>query len=354
MKKVISLLLAIIVVGTLFSGCSEASGGNSTSTAAPQSQSESSGASASTASDDAQEDMANYEKPKFLSIGTAGAGGAYYPIGIAMADIITNDLGIQATAQVTGGAVENNGLIEEGTLDVAITQGPMAYAAVTNSAPYEEYHNKVSAMFSGLSKGIFHVVTLEGTGIKKMEDLKSKRVVMGPAGGGAINMATDIWAEFGFSIDDVNATYISYSDGMSALTDGKCDAVVVQSAFPAAAITELAVTRKDVVILEIDEAMRQQILKNYPFYAETFIPKDVYGTEEDIPAIHLSNMIVCNADLPEGLVYDMTKAFMENIEKIQQSNPAAKDLTIESAAKDVPIPLHPGAERYFKEIGALS
>ncbi len=365
MKRTACIFLSLLLLVSMIAGCASSApkttsrSVSSTSKATSSSPATSSSAASKEPSSAVEESSAaesgslEYEKPKFLSVGTAASGGAYYPIGIAMAEAITNNLGIQTTAQVTGGAVENNGLIEDGTLDIAITQGPMAYAAVTNSAPYEKFHKNVSAMFSGLSKGIFHVVTLEGTGIKKMEDLKGKRVVMGPAGGGAINMATDIWAEYGFSIDDVNATYISYADGMSALTDGKCDAVVVQSAYPASAITELTVTRKDVVILEIEEEMRKKILEDYPFYSETVIPKDVYGTAEDIPVIHLSNMVVCRSDLPEGLVYDLTKVLMENVEKIQQSNPAAKELSIETAAQNVPIPMHPGAERYFREIGAL-
>ncbi|MBE6906101.1 MAG: TAXI family TRAP transporter solute-binding subunit [Ruminococcaceae bacterium] len=351
MKKIVSILLATILVGTLFTACSTTGASSTAASSANQSV-----PSASSAVDpvSTSESISSYEKPKFLSVGTAGTGGAYYPIGIAMADIITNSLGIQTTAQVTGGAVENNGLIQDGTLEIAITQGPMAYAAVNGTAPYEKKQDKISAMFSGLSKGIFHVVTLESTGIRTMEDLKGRRVVMGPAGGGAINMASDIWGEYGFSINDVNATYISYSDGMSALTDGKCDAVVVQSAAPASAITELMVTRKDAVILEIEEAMRKQIIEKYPYYSEYVIPKDVYGTASDFPVIHLSNMVVCNSDLPEELVYDITKAFFaENVDKIKSSNPAAKDLNVESAVKNVPIPLHPGAEKYFREIGVI-
>jgi TRAP transporter TAXI family solute receptor len=301
----------------------------------------------------AKTDQAAYQKPQFLSIGTAASGGAYYPIGIAMAEILSNDLGIKTSAQVTGGAVENNGLIEDKTLDIAITQGTMAYAAVNATAPYTEKHINVSALFTGLSKGIFHVVTLEGTGIKTMNDLRGKRVVMGPAGGGAINMATDIWTEFGFKIDDVKATYISYSDGIAALTDGKCDAVVVQSAAPASAITELFVTRKDAVIIPVDETMGKQITSKYPYYSYYLIPANVYNTPSDIPVIHLSNMVVCRTDLPDGLVYDITKALMNGIDKIKQSNPAAKDLSLDAATTGVPIPLHSGAVKYFKENGKL-
>ncbi|HWP50822.1 MAG TPA: TAXI family TRAP transporter solute-binding subunit [Clostridia bacterium] len=349
MKKFVSILLVTLLIAVGLTAC-----GASSTPAASSAPQLTPSASSQVSSIPDSNATPSYEKPKFLSVGTAAAGGAYYPIGIAMADIITNELDIQTTAQVTGGAVENNGLIEDGTLQIAITQGPMAYAAVNGTAPYDKKHEKVAAMFSGLSKGVFHVVTLEGTGIKTMQDLKGKRVVMGPAGGGAINMAKDVWGEYGFTIDDVKATYISYSDGMSALTDGKCDAVVVQSAAPASAITELAVTRKDIVIIAIEDEMRMQIVKKYPYYAEYTIGKDVYSTSNDIKVINLSNMVVCSAELPEGLVYDMTKAFFsENLEKIKTSNPAAKGLSLKSAVEALPISLHPGAEKFFKEAGVL-
>lgn len=335
MKRSIALILMFSVAAlTILSGC------------APKQQAESQ-------NDSQAPTESTYSKPKFLSIGTAASGGAYYPIGISMAEIVTNDLGIQATAQITGGAVENNALIQDGTLDVAITQSPMAYAAVNGTSPYDKKLPKVQAMFTGLSMGIFHVVTLEKTGIKTMEDLKGKRIAMGPAGGGAINMAKDVWGEFGFSVDDVNATYISYSDGISALKDGNVDAVIVQSAAPASAIQELTATNKDVVIINIADDLRKKIVEKYPYYSELTLAKDVYGLAEDVNVVYLSNMIVCSADLNEELVYDLTKAFFENIEKIQQSNPAAKALSLEKAALNLPIPLHPGAERYFKEVGVL-
>lgn len=342
MKRLLSVVMATVLIAVALTAC----GGSGTPSTSSASQSPSSEVSQTTSASD-------YTKPKFLSVGTAASGGAYYPIGIAMADIITNSLGIQTTAQVTGGAVENNGLIQDGTLEIAITQGPMAFAAVNGTAPYDKKNDNLMAMFSGLSKGVFHVVTLESTGIKTMADLKGKRVVMGPAGGGAINMAKDVWSEYGFSIEDINPTYISYSDGMSALTDGKCDAVVVQSAAPASAITELTVTRKDVVILSIEDDICKKIVEKYPYYAEYTISKDVYGTSNDVNVVNLSNMVVCSADLPEGLVYDITKSFFSEIEKIQSSNPAAKALSLESAVVAIPIPLHPGAERYFKEMGVL-
>ncbi len=126
--------------------------------------------------------------PKFLAIGTAGAGGAYYPMGIAMADIITNKVGIQTTAQITGGAIENNILINNGSNDLAITIGFMAYFARNGMPPYKAKLENVEGLFSGLSKGMFQVVVDKNSPIKSIKDLKGKKVSLGPAGGGAITL----------------------------------------------------------------------------------------------------------------------------------------------------------------------
>lgn len=295
------------------------------------------------------EDKSGYDKPKFLTIGTAASGGAYYPIGISMADIITNELDIQTTAQVTGGAVENNKLIENKEIDIAITQSSMAYAAYHGMEPYKQNSESVNILFNGLSKGIFHVVVMNNSGINAMSDLKGKKVVMGPAGGGAINTAKDVWGEYGFGIDDIKATYISYSDGISSLKDGNVDAVVVQSAAPAAAIKELAATTNDFKILSIEEDKKKNILEKYPYYAEIKLDKELYDTSEEAATIYVTNMAVVNKDLPDELVYEITKVLFKNIEKIRESHPAAKGIALENAAKNLPIPMHPGAEKYFKE-----
>ncbi|WP_070000380.1 TAXI family TRAP transporter solute-binding subunit [Cellulosilyticum sp. I15G10I2] len=346
MKKILSVLLSLLLSSSVLTAC----GGANTN-------------SGSTKSAEVVENSANatdnseksYTKPKFLTIGTAGTGGAYYPIGITMAQIINDNLGIDTTAQVTGGATENNSLIQEGTADLAITQASLAYAAVNGKDPYSNKLSSVQAIMTGLSKGIFHVVTLKSSGINSIADLKGKTVVLGPAGGAAITMANEVFAEYGFSINDVTASYVTYSDGMTALTDGTAHAVVVQSAAPASAILELAATNaKNMVILSPEKDKIDNILKNYPYYQAITIPADVYGTDSDIQTIYVSNMVVCSADLPTELVYDITKTFFENLDQLKESNPAAKALTLEGAAIGCPIDIHPGALMYYKEVGVIN
>lgn len=327
-KRFTSILLAFgLVLSTGFTGCSKSSNNQPASSSKAM--------------------------PKFLTIGTAASGGAYYPIGIAIADIATNSLKVQATAQVTGGAQENNNLVEKKDVDLAITTSAMAYAAYNGKAPYNSQSKNVLAMFNSLSSGIFHVVVMNNSNINSMADLKGKRVNMGPAGGGAINMAKEIWGEFGFGIEDVKSTYSSYNDAVDSLKDGNVDAVVIQSAAPASAIKQLAATTKNFKLVSIDDAMLKKITTKYPYYFQKQIAKSEYETASDAMVISGSNLVVVNKTLSDDFVYNLTKALFENINKIKESNPTAKELSLEEAAKNLPIPMHPGAEKYFKEKGVL-
>lgn len=341
MKKILSVLLSLLLVSSILTACGTP---NKVSDSAPKAEEKKE-----------EKKEGTYTKPKFLAIGTAGTGGAYYPIGISMAQIISDNLKIDTTAQVTGGATENNYLIEQGTVELAITQASLGYAAVNGKAPYADKLSSVQAIMTGLSKGIFHVVTLNSSGINSIADLKGKTVVLGPAGGAAITMADEVFSQHGFTINDVKASYITYSDGISALKDGTADAVVVQSAAPASAIQELAATdAKNMKLLQIEEDKIASILNAYPYYQQITIPADVYGVDTDINTIYVSNMVVCSSKLPDELVYDITKAFFENINQLKESNPAAKALTLEGAAEGCPIDIHPGALAYYKEVGVVN
>lgn len=291
--------------------------------------------------------------PKFLTIGTAASGGAYYPIGIAMADIITNKLKIQATAQITGGAIENNSLIQNKGVDIAISQGVMSYNAVNGLPPYKQKLTDVAGLFNGLSKGVFQLVVNKSSPIKSIRDLKGKKVALGPAGGGAITTFLEVFTSYGFTEKDFQPVYLSYEQAGDSLVDGNLDAILVQAAIPTPAITQQIASNKPVRFIEIDEEMMKKLLAKYSYYAKITIPKEMYKTDTPVNTFYISNMVVVSKALSADLVYQITKAFFENIDTIRNSHPSVKGLTIESAVEGLPVPLHPGAERYFKEKGLL-
>lgn len=342
MKKLLALVMTLAIIASL-----AACGGSSApaATQAPAAQGgEAAPAPAAPAAD----------VPKFMTVGTGATGGAYYPIGVALADIMTKALGTQATAEVTGGSLDNLQLINKGDCDIGIVQGNNMMDAYEGTGSYEGgAYTNIAALFGGLSKGYFQVVVLADSSIKGMGDLVGKKVIMGPAGNGAIAVANTIWGKYGFSTDDINATYVAYDDGISQLEDGNCDAVVIQTAIPASAIQQLAAGGHKFRLLDVDKDKAEELCAEFGYFGYGTIKDTVYDNmESECNTMFISNMVAVRADLDEGIVYEMTKAFFENLDDIKDSHKAASGLTLEGAVK-VSIPMHPGAERYFKEIGAM-
>lgn len=347
MKKLLSLVLALAMVLAM-----TACGTSGSSTAAPAATSAGAASTQAPASQPAAAPAA--ELPKFITIGTGATGAAFYPIGVSMADILTNNLGIQATAQVTGGSLENLQLTQEGTIDLGITMGNSAQAAYEGTGEYEgTAYTNVNALFGGLSKGFFQVVVMDNSPIQTMEDLKGRKVCMGPAGNGAISVAETIWNAYGFGTADVDATYLSYDDGISQLTDGNCDAVVVQAAAPSAAIQELAASGKAYRFIPVEEEVANKLVEEYQYFGYGKLSAALYDNcETDTPTMYITNCVIVRADLSEDAVYEITKAIFENLDTVKNSHKAASGLSLEGAVR-TSIPMHPGAQRYFTEVGAM-
>ena len=263
--------------------------------------------------------------PKFMTVGTGSTGGAYYPIGVAIAEVLTSKLGTQATAEVTGGSLDNLRLINDGDCDLGIAQGNNMMDAFNGTGDYvDNAYENINAMFGGLSKGYFQVVVLDNSPIQSMADLKGKKVCMGPAGNAAIILADLVWGKYGFTTEDVKTTYVAYDDGISQLR-----------------------------LLSVDEDIAKELCDEYGYFGYGTIATTVYDNmKEEANTMYVSNMVAVRADLDEDLVYEMTKAIFENLDIIKSSHKAASGLSLETATR-VSIPMHPGAERYFKEVGAM-
>lgn len=355
MKKTVAMIcMAALAVSMTACGSNNSSqSGQTTAEAGTTAAATSAAGAASAKAGAAEAPASDVELPKFVTVGTGATGAAFYPIGVSMAEILTNNLGVEASAQVTGGALENLQLVQEGTIDMGITMGNSAQEAYEGTGDYDgtPYEN-VNALFGGLSKGYFQVVVLDDSSIQTMNDLIGKKVCMGPAGNGAISVAQTIWNACGFSIEDVNATYLSYDDGISQLTDGNCDAVVVQAAAPSSAIQELAASGKAYRLIPVDEAVAQTLCDEYAYFGYGTLAASMYDNNpSDTDTMYITNMVVVRADLPEDVVYEMTKALFENMDTIKNSHPAAAGVSLEGAVR-TSIPLHPGADKYFTEVGA--
>jgi len=290
--------------------------------------------------------------PRFLEIGTAGTGGAYYPIGIAMAELLSRELPVQVTAQVTGGAVENVQLMDERSIAIALTQSASAFNGLNGNPPYTNANVRTRALFGSLTRGVFQIVVLANSDIRTLADLQGRRVGLGPAGGTGIELSVYVFDAAGYGIAGLRASYTAYDEALTALGDGNLDAVVVQTALPNPAIRQLESTGRKVRLISIPDDIRVAINEEHPYFGLMDVPAEMYATDESAATLYGANMVIVDADLDEEVVYLITKTLFENVDVIRNSHPAAAGVSVETSV-DVPIPLHPGAERYFREVGVL-
>jgi hypothetical protein len=290
----------------------------------------------------------------FISIATGGTAGAYFPIGGAMANVISNSLdNVNATAESTGASVENAGYIQDGESELALLQNDTAYYAATATVleAFESPYDNLLGM-AVLYPETIQIVALASSGINTVEDLAGKNVAIGAPGSGTEANANQILAAYGLTYDDLGkADYLSFAESSEQLQNGQIDAAFVTAAVPNAAIQEVAQTT-DIVIVTVEGDYVQELRKDYPFYVEQIIPAGTYkGQEEDVSTTAVMAMLAVRGDLDDDLVYNITKSIFEGLDTIGDSHAMAKNITLEDALDGMPLDVHPGAQKYFDEVG---
>jgi len=295
----------------------------------------------------AQDDRSDW--PSSLTIGTASQGGTYFIYGTGLGGLITQQLGINASGEVTGGPVQNSTLVETGDhLMGLVTMGP-AYEAWTGAselAPGLE-HKSLRALFP-MYQTPFQAVALASSGIESVADFDGKRVSVGPAGG----TAATYWPRY-FEIIGVSPE-ISYSganDAVSQVKDGLIDAFAFAAGVPIAAFAQIA-AENEVNIFGFTEEQRSQILSQMPEMAAFDAPGGLYEGFPDVsPTVAMWNFAIASDSMPESLAYEITKLVMENSDRMVQIHSAAAETLAENVDKNTFMPFHPGAVRYYEEIG---
>ncbi|MED4583361.1 TAXI family TRAP transporter solute-binding subunit [Brevibacillus choshinensis] len=330
MKKRSTLLsLTLLLTMSLVTACG--GGGN----AAPGGQGGSAGGS---------------NDPSQLIIATGGTGGTYYPLGGGMADHITKNAGITATAQATGASAENIRLLRDKKADIAFTQNDIAEYAAKGTNMFEK-DGKIEAFqaLGALYDETIQIVVSADSNIKTVADLKGKRVSVGAPGSGTEVNAQQILEAYGLKFEDTQLQRLSFADSAKAIQDGQLDAAFQTAGTPTAAITELAAT-KGVKIIPIEADKIDAIIAKYPFYVKTTVPANTYQTvPEEVTTVSVKSMLVVRADLSEDLVYKVTKAIFDNTDKLGHAK--AKEIKMDKALAGVSLPVHPGAKKYFDEKG---
>lgn len=287
-----------------------------------------------------------------ITIGTAGTSGALYPMGVAMAETITNHVdGISATGESTAASIENLRNLHDGKMAMGISMSEVCSYAYHGVGDYEgSAYTDIRAMFSTINNYL-QVFVLKDSGIDSIEDLKGKTVSMGSAGSGGEMAGRLLLGVYGLDYSSVNAQFMGESDGATALADGKIDAMIATHPLNSAALTELT-TSCDAVLLSIDN---DAFYETYPAYARCTIPAGTYPNNDTDVVIPQNSVIMCtslNSGLTDDDVYEITKAIWENRDEWASSAKSVETQAVwESVLNNIDLPMHPGAIRYFEEQG---
>jgi TRAP transporter TAXI family solute receptor len=281
-----------------------------------------------------------------LRIGTASQGGAFYPVGQAISTLVGKYAKDTTMVPiVTGGSVENPKLINSGEVDVAITNNNLSVLANKGVGPYKSSGAMNLRALGSLHYSILHMMTLDGSDIGSIADLKGKRIAVGPAGGGTIPFLGQVLALEGLTIDDITPSFLSYGDGFSQLADGNVDAAFALSGYPAGAVMQAQANKKLKFIPMTDEQVATA-LEKYPNYNKVVVPADTYGTDADGTVLGVNNMLIVDAGMDETTAFEITKAIYDNMDEFRAENALANQIDPE-LSKNLKIPLHPGAAKYF-------
>ncbi len=287
----------------------------------------------------------------FISIGTGGTGGVYYPYGGGLAEIWTKNIdGIKAVAEVTGASVENVKLAHRGETVIGEIMGDVAYQAYYGKGKFEGKPQNILAM-ACMYPNILQIVTLKGSGIENVTDFAGKTISIGAPGSGTAFMAELVLKAIGVDMNSFTVRRLSFNESANALRDGTIDAGFWVVAPGTSSIMDLATTHK-IEIVPFTAEQQQKVVDKYGFYAAWDLEAGVYrGVDAPVPTISVWNVIIVQKSLPDDLVYKLTKVLFENNAYMQQIHPFAKYSTPENAVGKTPIPLHPGAIRAIEEAG---
>ncbi len=291
-----------------------------------------------------------------IAIATGGTGGVYYPMGGGMANVLSKNLpGVQATARVTGGSVDNLKLIGSDQSEVAFTMVDAALNAVKGEDKFKGNPVEVRTLMV-LYPNRMHVVTVEGTGITKMSDLKGKRVSTGSPGGATEVMAFRVIEAAGLDRDkDMTRERLGVAESTNALKDRKIDAYFWVGGLPTAAVTDLGATPGvKLKLIDTSDLTDKMNAKYGNLYSKGVIPAKTYpGQDADNKIAVVQNILVANAKMSEKIAYDIVKTLFEKRDEVAMAHGEAKAIVLDTQNNEnTTIPWHPGAAKYFKEKGA--
>lgn len=292
----------------------------------------------------------------YLIMATGGTAGTYYPYGGAICQLWNDNLkNINATAQATGASVENIRLIAKKEVEIALTQNDIADYAYKGIEFFQEPITNFSGIVC-LYPEVIQVMVAKDSDINSIADFKGKRISVGAPGSGNEANARQIIGAFGLKYEnseDLIPYYLSYAESAELYKDRLIDALILTTGVPSPAIMDIA-SMHSIKLISIEKEMRDKIKSEFPFFVDTVIPAGTYqGQEEDIETVAvLATMIVRN-DISEEVVYQLTKTLFEKQENLKKAHAKGAVLDINKAIEGFTIDIHPGALKYYKEVGLV-
>jgi TRAP transporter TAXI family solute receptor len=299
---------------------------------------------------------------RFIAIGTGGPTGVYFVVGNSICRMVHKEAaegrsagrqhGIRCSAPSTGGSTYNIGQIQQGELDFGVAQSDWQYHAYNCSSDKVVCFEKLRAVFS-VHPEPFHIIVGADSGIESWDDLKGKRVNIGNPGSGQRGTMEVLMAAHGITTDAfAQATELTSTEQSQALCDGRIDAYGYTVGVPNAGVA-VATDGCGARIINLNGPVEQKLVEENPYYAFATIPEGTYKTtDEDVTTFGVKATFVTSADTPEDVVYEVTRAVFENIDDFRNLHPAFENLDPQSMMTDaLSAPLHPGAEKYYKEKG---
>ncbi len=295
----------------------------------------------------------------FVTIGTGGVTGVYYPTGGAIARLVNKgkkEHGIRASVESTGGSTYNLNAIASGELEMGVAQSDWQYHAWNGTSKFKEKgpNKDLRAVFS-VHPEPFTVVARADSGIKNFEDLKGKRVNIGNPGSGQRGTMEVVMEKMGWTKDDFKlASELKSAEQSKALCDNKIDAIVFTVGHPSGSIKE-ATTSCDSVLVNVQGEVIDALVEENDYYRTATIPAGMYrGNDQDTMTFGVGATFVTSAKVPENVIYVVVKSVFENFDDFKKLHPAFAVLKKEEMVKDgLSAPLHDGAAKYYKEAGLI-
>ncbi len=294
---------------------------------------------------------------EFITIGTGGVTGTYYPTGGAICRLVNQykkDTKMRCTVESTGGSVYNVNTIKNGELDFGIVQSDIVYQAYKGEGAFKDAPITKLKSVMAIYPELLTLVTRKDANINSLIDVKGKRINLGNPGSGNESTALTLFDESGIKKQDLSyAGELKASEMPDALRDNKIDGYFYMVGHPTANIKD-ASTSLDVKITPIEGANVDSLIKKYPYFAKANVPGGLYkGNDAPTPKFGVKAVLVASDDASENAVYTVVKAILENFDEFKQLHPAYADITKESLLDGLSAPLHEGAKKYFKETGLI-